>query len=410
MGITSIFSKFKTNYKQHQYAKMLNGSTPIFSQFGEDIYASDIVKNCVRCIATELSKLQPKHIRIDKDMQITVNSDINRLLKFAPNPLMTTSEFLEKITWLREQTYNCFIYPQYDIVENHGKSYRKFTGFYPLNPIQVDFMQDITNKLFIKMYFSNGSDYTLPYEDVIHWRKDFSMNELMGGNKDGKADNRPLLNLLNINNTVMQGLPKAVKSSLSVRGIIKINSMLANEKQEKEMKDFEKALKSSESGILPMDLKCDYIPINTNPQIIDKDTLEFIERKILNNYGVSMAIINGDFTDEQYQAFYEKTLEPLINSLGQVFSKTLFTEREQQCGNEIIFYPQKLLFTNTKNKIAVADILGNRGALTDNQLLDLFGYPPFEGGDIRHISLNFINREIADEYQMAKTKNGKEVS
>ena len=125
MGITSIFSKFKTNYKQHQYAKMLNGSTPIFSQFEEDIYASDIVKNCVRCIATELSKLQPKHIRIDKDMQITVNSDINRLLKFAPNPLMTTSEFLEKITWLREQTYNCFIYPQYDIVENHGKRDRK---------------------------------------------------------------------------------------------------------------------------------------------------------------------------------------------------------------------------------------------------------------------------------------------
>ena len=69
-----------------------------------------------------------------------------------------------------------------------------------------------------------------------------------------------------------------------------------------------------------------------------------------------------------------------------------------------------MLFTNTKNKIAVADILGNRGALTDNQLLALFGYPPFEGGDIRHMSLNFINRDIADSYQMQKKgveeKNG----
>ena len=74
-------------------------------------------------------------------------------------------------------------------------------------------------------------------------------------------------------------------------------------------------------------------------------------------------------------------------------------------GNEVIFYSQQLLFTNTKNKIAVGDILGNRGALlTDNQLLALFGYPPFEGGDIRHMSLNYINRDLADSYQMSKFK------
>ena len=396
----NIFKNIKGKKRQYQYAKMLEGKTPVFSQFGDDIYASDVVKNCVRCIAREMSKLQPKHIRhVGEDKQEEVKGSINRLLRFSPNPLMTTAEFLEKCVWLRETTYNCFIYPTYEVINNK----RIYTGFYPLKPSNVDFLEDTTGKIFIKLRFLNGNDYTLPYDDIIHWRKDYSLNEFMGGDENGRVDNSHLLKVLKINNVILEGLDKSVKSSLAVNGILKVNTMLDDEKQEEERKRFEDKLKNSETGIVPLDLKGEYIPIQRlNPTVIDKETLEFIQSKILNNYGVSLEILSGNFTDEEYQAFYERTLEPDINSLGQCFTKTLFSDRELDMGNEVIFYPQKLLFTNTKNKIAVADILGNRGALTDNQLLELFGYPPFDDGDKRHMSLNFINRDIADNYQLNK--------
>lgn len=405
MGL-NIFKSLANKYKNYTYAKMLNGQSPVFSQFGEDVYASDIVKNCIRCTASEISKLKPKHIRIlEEDKQQTINSSINRLLKVSPNPLMTTSEFLEKCVWLWETEYNCFIYPKF-YINDSGK--RIYTGFYPLRPTNVDFLEDANNTLFIRFTFGNGSEVTLLYKDIIHWRKDFSFNELMGGNSRGKADNRELLKILNINNTVTEGLDKAVKSSLTINGIVKVNTMLDDEKTQAERDKFEKQLQSSQSGILAMDMKSDYISLTKNtPVVVDKNILEFIESKILNLYGVSVPILTGNFTDEQYQAFYDKKLEPMINSLGQAFTKTLFTDREIEMGNEVIFYSQQLLFTNTKNKIAVGDILGNRGALTDNQLLALFGYPPFEGGDIRHMSLNYINRDLADSYQAHKA--GKEV-
>ena len=60
------------------------------------------------------------------------------------------------------------------------------------------------------------------------------------------------------------------------------------------------------------------------------------------------------------------------------------------------------MFTSITNKIKFADIVSRFGGLTDNQLLAVFGYPPFEGGDIRHQSLNYVNREIADKYQLGK--------
>ncbi|MGU8655220.1 phage portal protein [Clostridium perfringens] len=400
-----FFKNMINKYRNYVYAKMLSGETPVFSQFGEDIYASDIVKNCIRCTADEMSKLKPKHIRIlAEDKQQTINSSINRLLKVSPNPLMTISEFLEKCVWLRETTYNCFIYPQF-YINDSGK--RIYTGFYPLNPRNVDFLEDESGTLFIKFTFGNGMEVTLKYSNIIHWRKDFSFNEFMGGNAQGQADNRELLKILNINNTITEGLDKAVKSSLTINGIVKINTLLDDENQQKERAKFERQLQTSQSGILALDMKSDFISLSrNNPVVIDKNILEFVEAKILNRYGVPFPILTGDFTDEQYQAFYDKKLEPMINSLGQAFNKCLFTDREIDMGNEVIFYPQKLLFTNTKNKIAVGDILGNRGALTDNQLLELFGYPPFEGGDIRHMSLNYINRDLADSYQAQKAGKG----
>ncbi len=36
---------------------MLNGYTPIFSQFGNDIYASDVVQQAIVCIVDEMKKI-----------------------------------------------------------------------------------------------------------------------------------------------------------------------------------------------------------------------------------------------------------------------------------------------------------------------------------------------------------------
>ena len=409
MGIFNIIKNYKQNKMIREYAKMMTGSTPIFSSFGDNIYASDIVQNAIRCLQLDMSKLCPKHIRIDPNsgLQTVVNDEINKLLKFGPNPLMTTSEFIEKIVYLREIDKNVYIYPSYEKVDlGNGKYKRKYTGLWPLKPSSVEYLEDDSGILWIKFQFANGENYTFKYVDIIHWRKDYTANDFCGGDINGQANNRALLKLLNVNDISLQSIEKGIKSSLSVRGIVKIQTLIDDEKQEEARKKFEEKMKNNESGILAIDLKNDFVPINMNPKFIDKDTMEFIDKRILANYGVSIKIFNGDFSEEDYQAYYEKTLEPMIVSLGRAFTKCLFTDRELEVGNEIIFYQQGLMYMNTSNKINAADILTRLGTITDNQVLAIFGYPPFEGGDVRHMSLNYINRDIADQYQLQKTKPG----
>lgn len=390
-----------------QYAKFMNGYAPIFSQFGRDVYASDVVQTCIDIIATECSKLQPKHIRTDSNgMMQNVNSEINRLFKFAPNELMTTRDFIEKIIWQLLMNYNSFIYPTFDIITVNGVESRYYTGFYPLNPIQVDFLQDESGTLFTRFLFTNGQDYTLPYSDIIHLRKKYSVNEIMGGGLNGQPDNAAILKVLEINDTVLQGLGKAIETSLSLRGIIKINTLLDDAKQQAERKKFEAALKNNESGILTLDLKNEYTALTIDPKIIDKDTMQFLQDKVLSYYGVSIPIFTGDYTDDQYQAFYEKSLETIVLSLGQAFSKTLFSNRELNVGNEIVFYQKDMMYLSTAAKLNLLKTAGEQGLLTDNQKLAILGYPPIESGDRRTMSLNYIDVNLANAYQIKQAEAG----
>lgn len=400
-GITS-----KKEYQRLQYAKMLDGVYPVFSQFGQDVYASDIVQMAIDCIATEISKLQPRHIKTAADGEQTIpDSSINRLFKFSPNQFMTTADFLEKTMWTLYMNYNCFIYPAYELVtDKNGWTRKNYTGFYPLNPIQATFLQDASNTLFVRLDFAGGDYLTIKYDEIIHLRKKYSVNSFMGGGRSGQPDNQALLKVLNINETVIEGLGKAIKTSLAIRGILKINTMLDDEKQQAERKRFEENVMSGKTGILPMDLKGEYVDLKPDPKIIDKDTMEFIQSKILNWYGVPLKILSGDFNDEDYQAWYEKTLERQVISLDQGFSKILFTDNNLSRGHQMVFYHRDMMYLSTKSKLELIKIAGEQGLLMDDQKLQILGYPPLPdgAGKRRTISLNYVSTEIADEYQLKR--------
>lgn len=119
--MANIFqSIFKSRKKNLGYAKLINGSTPIFTQFGSNIFASDVVQSCIDIIATECSKLQLKHIWNKADgTQVIPKDALDYLLRYAPNEMMTSKDFIEKIIWQLYLNYNCFIYPIYKVKEDN---------------------------------------------------------------------------------------------------------------------------------------------------------------------------------------------------------------------------------------------------------------------------------------------------
>ena len=406
MGWFSSLFKKETPTKS-TYAEVMSGYAPIFSQFGTDIYASDVVQQAINCITSEIKKLRPEHIREKGYDVIPVDSNIQAVLN-NPNSMMTTSDFLEKVTWLLFLNYNVFIIPTYyEWRDKDGTVKKRYEGLYPLLPNQVEFIEDSANRLYVKFRFSNGHDYTVKYSDIIHIRYRYSVNQYMGGNETGQPDNSALLKTLDINHQLLQGVASAMKSTYAVNGVVKYNTMLDEGKTEAALKELEAKLKKSESGFLPLDLKAEYIPIKKEVALVDEGTLKFIDEKILRHFGVPLPILTGDYTKAQYEAFYQKTLEPLIISFSQAFTKVLFTDGELSHGNSIKFYAKDLIFMSVDQKIQMLKELAPTGSLYENEKRTMFGLMPLaELAGKRYISLNWIDAAKANEYQTGDTGGG----
>lgn len=387
MGLFDFLKKKKADETSYSRVMGLDWYSPVYSQFGNNIYASDIVQQCLNCIVREMKKLTPLHIlKKDKNYMEHLQDDIQSVLD-NPNPLMTTTDFIEKFLWQLLFNYNSFILPTWE----NGK----LTGLFPLQPKQVDFIQDSRGELFVKFDFANGYSSTIPYADIIHIRYNYSVSEFMGGNEFGQPDHKALLESLELNNTLLKGVAKALNSSFAINGIIKYNSMIDGKKTEDAVKELTKRLQNNESGFLPLDMKGEFIPFSRQVQLVDEATLKFIDEKILRHFGVPLNILTGKYTKEEYEAFFQKTLEPIIISISQAFTKTIFSKRESfGFGHKIIFSHKELDFMTMNEKHLWATLLSNIGGITVNEVRAMIGYGPVadnEIGNMLVMSKNYGN-------------------
>lgn len=392
MGLFDFLRKRRDQRQEYTLMSMLNGRTPVFSSFGSNIYASDVVQQAIYTIVTEMKKLNPRHVvRDGYDLAPASYNEIQRVLDH-PNELMTKSDLLEWITWAAMLNYNAFVYMK----QEDGK----LKGLYPVNPLQTTFMETPTGKIYVRMAFQNGTSYDLPYANFIHIKTHYFNNEFMGGGTDGSPDFNGLLKTLDMNEMLLDGVRKALASSFAINGIIQYNTMMDDGRQLEEIKKFEQNLATSQSGILPLDLKAQVVQFNRQIQMVDDATLKFLDDKILRYFGVPIAIVRGDYTTEQYQAFYQRTLEPLIVAYSEAFTKAIFTEREIGFRNEIVFYPKELIFMSTQQTLEMINLLGQSGTLYENEKRVALGLEPLEElRGVRLQSLNYVDVSIAKQYQ-----------
>ena len=144
------------------------------------------------------------------------------------------------------------------------------------------------------------------------------------------------------------------------------------------------------------------LAIDIDPKLIDKDTLEFLQSKILDYFGVSNPIFTNNYDEDEFNSFYESTIEPLAIQLSEAFSNTLLTENELSRGEEIIFYSERLQYASWNTKVSAIEKLMSLGIMSLNESRALLGLEPIEGGNKRLQSLNYVDASVANKYQVGE--------
>lgn len=390
--------------KKEQYAAWLTDSRPIFTSFGNNIYLSDFVNNAIDRVATEISKIEIKSVITTEGAIRVQQDDITRLFRFKPNPLQTTSDFLSSVEWLRRKNRNVFIYPQYEIVTAGNRTFRRYVAFYPLNPQAVYIGVGTSGEVWeVKMEFEDGSSYTVPYADLIHlkWRR--GANTIIGGGDDlGQPNDREIVQTIDALNKTIQGLPKSIEASLQIKGVYTSKSLMDSTKRNQEREDFENHIITSKAGIVATDLVGEFVPVNIRAPEIPEEAMKFLKSVIQERYGISAAILSGDYTGDQHSAFYQTALEDFVIQLEQAVTACCFTTREQDVGRRIKCYYRKVRYYSTADKLALASLAKETGIMMLNEINEMFGIEPFEQGNRRLQSLNYVNIENVDAYQQKK--------
>lgn len=377
--------------------RMLNGYTPVFSQFGKEAYNSDDVRSAVDAFARNAAKLHPKHIRKDSHGNVTVVEDgLHYILNVQPNPFMDAYTFFYKVAAQYLVQNNAFVYIMRDESEN-------VIGLYPLNGATTEF-KEYQGKLYATFLFMGGQQVTVPYTDLIHLRRFFYNDDLFG--ETNMQAFAPTLELINTQN---QGIINAIKSSAFIRGILKFSNIMKKSDRENRRDEFANAYldATNNNGVGVVDGACDYQKIDSEPQTVNAAQMKLISDRVNKYFGVSDAIIRNDYTSDQWNAFYSSMLEPFAVQMALQFTSKLFNAREQGFGNQIVFEANRLQYANNTEKVSVATLLTNIGAASLDDVREIFNLPTYGGeiGSRRVQTLNVANAEGVDNYQgIAKLK------
>lgn len=371
--------------------QMMSGSSATFVPFSGNAYDSDYVRSAIDAIARNGAKLKARHIRRVDGRMVPPVDNLDRLLQVRPNPYMNAYAFYYKVITHRYLHNNAFVFI------DRGPS-GLVNGLYPVSCSSAEFLEVPSGEIFVRFTFTGGKQVILPYADIIHLRRFFNSQDLLGD------QSQAFITKLALINTIDQGVANAIQTTANFKGLIKVNAMLKPSDLKKVKDDFVSDYMHIEnsSGVAALDNRAEYQELKHDPKTVDDKQLNYFKQAIYDYFGVSAGIVESKYNEDEWNAFYEGTLEPMALEMSTEFTSKLFSGRSQGYGNEVIFEANRLQYASNKTKIQLIKEAGPLGILTVNEAREVFNLAPVEDGDKRLQTLNVINAAKADKYQMGE--------
>lgn len=404
MGLFNFKKKEERKVREYltEAFKLINGYSPSFSTYSGGIYEMELIRASVESIATQCSKLNPVIVAGKK------YKNIEKMLQFNPNKIMTTQQFLAKLITILKVENNAFIIPIYP-----NQLSNEIVGIYPISSVGTR-IATYQNQEYL-IYKIDNKEYAIEYERVGHLRNHYYDKQYWGSGNDAMV---PTLNLIHTQN---QGIIEGIKQSATIRFLAKLNNVLTPSDMIKEKQRFveENLTSSNNGGVLLFDSKySDVKTIDSKPYIVDDRQAEIIRKNVFNYLHISEGIIQNKASEDEWNSFYEGCIEPISIQLGQVLTKMFFTNEEIKRGYHIALESSKLQFASNNTKLNVSQQLFDRGILTVNQVMDVWNLPHVEDGDKRYIRKEYtevtnldkelIEPQINSESEKVQKEEGEE--
>lgn len=371
MGIRTFLNKFRNKNPSTTRFEMVEDRGNGFYAWNGLLYKSDIVRACIRPKAKAIGKLKPQHLRDNKQEGFSVNPEAYiKFLLEEPNPYMSGQVFFEKMAMQLALNNNAFA-----LLVRDENGY--VTEMYNIPCVSVEALYDKQGLLYLRFINKNGKRVTYPYSDIIHIRQDFNDNDVFG-----TSPKEALLPLMNIVSTSDQGIVNAIKNGGVIRWLLKFTGALRPEDIVQKTNEFVEQFLDigNGTGAAGVDSKCEAQQIDPKDYVPNASQTDRTTTRIYNFFNTNEHVIQSNYNEDEWNAYYESEIEPLAMQLSNEFTRKIFSRRERGFGNRIVFNANNLQYASMQTKLGLQAMV-DRGAMTPNEWREVLNLPPVEGGD-----------------------------
>lgn len=369
---------------QKSVIKMVTTQGEFYYAWNGRLYESDIVRACIRPKVKAIGKLVGKHIRDDPAGGLKVNPDANiRFLLSEPNPYMTGQQMQEKVANQLCLNNNAFILI---VRDENGKPVQ----LYPVPCITAEKKYNDAGEMFLKFQYRNGKSGIFRYTDIIHLRQDYNEDDVFG-----ESPAPALASMMEVIGTIDKGIIRAIKNSGVVRWLLTFNSSMRDEDIKKNVEKFVEnylAVETDTFGAAGVDAKANVQRIEPKDYVPNAAQSDRTIDRIYSFFNTNKKIVQSDYSEDEWTAYYESEIEPVVVQMHQTYSVRIFTRKERGFGNRIVFEANNLQCASLTTKLAFQAMV-DRGAMTPNEWRATMNMAPIPGGDqpIRRLDTQVVN-------------------
>lgn len=364
-----------TNQERYTEFKLLDGNKAIFTPYRGEFDKDPDVLTCIDAIARNGAKMHPKHLRETEGKIEYLKGKTYRFIAEQPNELQNAYQFYYQVIATLELYNEAFIYIKRDKDLN-------IEGLYPLIYTEGKLFE-YQDKLYLKFKFGRNSEKYIPMDSCIHLTRFLGDDGLSGG------DIKPIIKTLSMKHILDEGIINAIRTTSSIRGVVKSTKALLKPEDVKKMRDqFVKdfIIDGDRTGVGGLDATTDFIPVHITPTTASEAQIKEIDDKVLSYFGINKNILQSSYNENEWNAFYESVLEPIGIQMTLEFTNKIFTPTQKFFGNKIVFESNRLQYASNNTKIELIRYASN--IMTVNEQREVFNLAPIEGGDIFLIDQN----------------------
>lgn len=366
---------------------------PVF----QPIFSADVTKelnatfmNCVNSNARHFSKIVP--LVLFKGEKNPNQSRMQRILAYQPNPRQNAATFWRTVGKSYFMHNLAIIWPEWD--------FRK-----PNEPLRALWPIDIESTFFSMVINKNDGRIAVKFdvqgEVKYEWLDDLIVLEREVDISGNFAGTSPYIDqTLRVLSTQYDGVMNTILQANYVQYICSISNNVADEVLAKRQESMDKLWFGQKSRVIMVNGGDTLQRIEPRGTMPGADAIKEFKADLYQYQSTNENIVSGKFNEDQWQAYYEACLEPLIYELGLELTNKLFTEAEFYKGNsiEVQTNPLQTASLATRTKI-VSALKGILPIVVPNDLLKLLYLPPIEGGDKPMQTLNYVDASKANDYQ-----------